>query len=225
MADSARNPIPYRWNVLPWWPSALCWSVLVALGLVMPIVQPARAKVPFVVDALAYVLVWGIPVWVTLITLWSVRRYGRIVVTQDELRVGRHRVPVGRLSRDHLYLLARDLPELRARLEPFPDLPWERLRLRARQARWPARLLGGACAAPFGLATYPLLTTDGSAVEVATRDLSGLVEALLAAVPETPAPGAGPEPRRRRVPVAPLLAVTLPILVIGGLIWYVNVTT
>ncbi|NBE99128.1 hypothetical protein FE391_36885 [Nonomuraea sp. KC401] len=211
----------YRWNVLPWWPLALCWAALAALAVVMPIVKPARGDVPFVVDALGYALVWGIPAWVALLTMWSVRHFGRIVVTRTELRVGRHRLPVGRLSRDHLYLLARDLPGLRARLEPLPDLPWPRLRLLARQARWSGKPLGGAFAAPFGVSTHPLLLAGGSAVEVATRDLAGLVGALLDVVPETPVTGPS-QPRRLGVLLPVVLVVVLPGLIVGGLVWYVG---
>jgi hypothetical protein len=176
-----QDEVIYRRDIFPKWPSRVCWAALLALAVVMPIVQPAESDVPFVVDALGYAIAWGIPLWIALLTLWSLRRYSRVTVTRSELRVGRERIPVGRLDRDYVYLLATEIPALAGRLPDLPDLPWDRLRGH-RRAR-PARLLGGAYAAPIGARSYPLMLTDGTAVAVATRDPAGLVEALLAVVP------------------------------------------
>lgn len=175
------DTVIYQRDILSRWPDRVCWAGLLALGVVMPIVQPGKDGAPFVVDSLAYVAVWGIPFWIALLTLWSLRRYGRVTVTRCELRVGRERIPVHHLDRAYVYLLATELPALAGRLPDLPDLPWDRLRA-IRDAR-PARLLGGAYAEPIGVASYPLMLKDGTAVAVATRDPAGLVEALLAVVP------------------------------------------
>jgi len=175
------DTVIYRRDILSRWPDRVCWAALLALAVVMPIVQPGEDDAPFVVDSLAYVVAWGIPFWIALLTLWSIRRYGRVTVTRSELRVGRERIPVDHLDRDYVYLLATELPGLADRLPDLPDLPWERLRMH-RDAR-PARLLGGAYAAPIGVTAYSLMLKDGTAVAVATRDPVSLVEALLAVVP------------------------------------------
>jgi len=178
-----QDEVIYQRDMLSRWPDRVCWAALLALGVVMPIVQPAEDDVPFVVDALGYVIAWGIPLWIALLTLWSLRRYGRVTVTRSELRVGRERIPVHQLDRDYVYLLATEIPALAGQVPDLPDLPWDRLRSH-RDAR-PARLLGGAYAEPIGVTSYPLMLTDGTAVAVATRDPAGLVKALLAVVPKT----------------------------------------
>lgn len=157
--------------------SRRAWHVVLLLialvGLVPPLFTERTA--PYWQDVPIYSLVWGIPLWIALLTLWSINRYGTITLTGSTLRVGRAVVPLDTIDRQWVVMLAANDPALAAQAAA--------LGVAAAPGRLPpgGKLLGGAYDTPLGSETIPLRLTDGTRVRVATRDRTAFVHELLAA--------------------------------------------
>lgn len=171
--------VEYRRRVVP---RRVCWALLAALvglGVWAQWRDPGEGghagTASFAIGALVYGLVWGIPLWIALITAWSVNLYGTIELDQEVLRVGRERVRVRDIDRDSVERLATTAPGRRART---PD---------ATSPARPTRPAGGAYALPLGVGAVSVTLRDGREVALGTRDRAGLVQALLRVVPTTAA--------------------------------------
>lgn len=162
--------VEYRRRVVP---RRVCWALLAALvglGVWAQWRDPGEGghagTASFAIGALVYGLVWGIPLWIALITAWSVNLYGTIELDQEVLRVGRERVPVRDIDRRSVLQLAAAPPGRR-------QAP-------GRRANRPT---GGAYALPLGVGSVPIPLRDGRELLVQTRDRAGLLAALLAVLP------------------------------------------
>lgn len=116
----------------------------------------------YAVSALACCVAWGIPLWIVLLTLWSVNRYARIQLTRRVLRVGRHQIPLAAIDGQVVRDAPLGTPELDALI---------------RQRSY-IRRMGGAYDTPAGMGAVLLPMTDGTAAMVDTRDRDGLLTAL-----------------------------------------------
>ncbi|MGJ9412582.1 hypothetical protein ACHAAC_07710 [Aeromicrobium sp. CF4.19] len=169
----------YRQHVVPRWVLWGLLAALVALGVWAQWRDPGErgntGAASFAAGALVYALVWGIPIWVALITVWSVNRYGSITLDGEQLRVGRERVRVEDIERDSVLRAASRPPGRRAaRADTY-----------AASGKRPA---GGSLALPTGVGAITVTLRDGREVVLQTRDRAGLLEALLSVVPATDDP-------------------------------------
>lgn len=181
MPGSGRTPpgaVLYRAKAVgprAWW---LCWGLLSAIAVVPALLQPSDEG--FLLDLLAYAGAWGIPIWVTLLTLWSVDRYAAITLTRSTLRVGRDRLPVADLDPDGVRAVPREQPSAARRLADSAgqiQVPGTRIDLVSRPGR-ELRHLGGSWGTPLGMDSVLLPLRDGSAVLVDVRDRAGLLAAI-----------------------------------------------
>ena len=124
----------------------------------------------YAVSALACCVAWGIPFWITLLTLWSVNRYGRIQITRRVLRVGRHQIPLTAIDTQ----VSRDLQLGTAELDAL-----------VRQ-RSHIRRMGGAYDTPAGMGAVLLPLVDGTAALMDCRDRQGLLTALRSVLGQPP---------------------------------------
>lgn len=122
------------------------------------------------VGALLSALIGGI----ALVTLWSMERYGRIRLTREELRVGRHAVPLPDVDPRMLLAQAAAVPELAAR---WPQAAGVDLSDAPMSARPP--VMGGAYSEPMGHRSLYLLTRDKQYRRVPTKRPDALLAALL----------------------------------------------
>lgn len=132
-------------------PSRRAWLVLLGLcaaGLLGFAVWE-RASLPMTAPIVA--VLGG----VAAITMWSTGRYGNIRLTDDELRVGRARIPLAEL---HPWGVSR---------------PGEQIQ---------GRLVGGAYASTLGTHVIGLTKQDGEKVLVQSKDPEALRAALEAAL-------------------------------------------
>ena len=116
----------------------------------------------FATNAAAYAATLGIPLWIALITLWSVNRYGRIVLTRERLRVGRHELPVAAIDAAAAWQIALE------KKGPLPPVVPGRV----------VRHMGGAWDTPMGLEPVVLALVDGTAVVVDVKDRPAFLTAL-----------------------------------------------
>ena len=138
-------------------------GILGLIAVVPPVVGGRTGSLgEFATNAAAYAATLGIPLWIALITLWSVNRYGRIVLTRERLRVGRHELPVAALDAAAAREVALD------KKGPLPPVVPGRV----------VRHMGGAWDTPMGLEPVVLALVDGSAVVVDVKDRPGFLTAL-----------------------------------------------
>lgn len=134
---------------------------------------PPPSLADFLIDAAAYGVAWGVPVWVMLVTLWSMDFYGRVTLTRSTLRVGRERLPVADLDPVGARAVDRNHPSLSARVRASAgDLHLPRMRVEG------VRYLGGSYGTPYGMDSVTLPLRDGSGVRFYTRDRGALLTAL-----------------------------------------------
>lgn len=60
----------------------MCWELLTLLFVGGLVANLEDGFGDALISALAYVVAWGIPVWVALLTLYSIDRYGKIELTR-----------------------------------------------------------------------------------------------------------------------------------------------
>jgi hypothetical protein len=130
----------------PFWIVAAAFAVFLVLDLALP-----GSDVPLLFWLVAGVAVLGIVAAGCL----SARRVWTVRVDDDELAVGRERVPLSRIDVDHLLAVDSGVDA-------------------------GAPLLGGGWSLPRGRTGLPLKLTDGRTVLVPTRDPAALRAALLA---------------------------------------------
>ncbi|WP_110182241.1 hypothetical protein [Nocardioides solisilvae] len=155
-----------------WWGT---WVAMLAVAFVPPLLDGGLDDGigDLLVGAFAYGLAWGVPVWVTLITLWSMEFYGRTRLTRTTLQVGRDRMPVADLDPAGVRGLDREQPSIGARLRSSMGdvhLPGS--------ATPEFRYLGGSYGTPIGMDAVSLPLRNGGVVRFYVRDRAALLTAV-----------------------------------------------
>ena len=165
-----------------WWDT---WAALLAAAVVPTLVyDDFDSTGDFLAQALGYGVVWGLVVWIVLITLWSMEFYGKVTLTRSDLRVGRDRVPLAELDPAGVRAVAANRP---------PSLG-RRVRSSMGDVHVPTsrpvgpdgatfRYLGGSFGTPVGTDAISLPTRDGGAVRFSVRDRGALLAALYGVLP------------------------------------------
>lgn len=172
------GPALYRVRAVSTRAWRIAWGLLLAVAVLPAVLQPSEAG--FLVDAPVYAVTWGIPLWVALLALWSINRYGDIAITPTTLAVGIHRVPLADLDPAGVREVPRRPPGVADRLTTsleqvqVPHTPLDTVSRPGRRVR----ILGGAWGTPAGMDAVELPLRDGTAVLVAVRDRAALLDAL-----------------------------------------------
>src|SRR5690606_19604621 len=145
------------------------WAALLAVAILPPVLfGDVDSLGDLLVQVFAYGLAWGVPVWVTLLTLWSMDFYGKVTVTRSELRVGRDRMPLAELDPAGGRAVDEDEPTLGRRVRSSAgDVHVPTSRPDPSGATY--RYLGGSYGTPIGMDAISLPTRDGGAVRFYVR--------------------------------------------------------
>lgn len=154
--------------------SPRAWRVLGLVLLVLVLASGLLGVGSFVDGLLVGLLLAVLLGGVAALTLWSMQRYGRVRLTDDELRVGRHAVPVADVDPQALLVQAAARPELAARWPQAAAVDPATVQVTSKPT-----VMGGAYAAPAGHRVLLLRTRDGQWRQVPTRRPDALLQALL----------------------------------------------
>jgi len=135
------------------WAWRLAWAILALVAIVPALIDPSdgdRSLPNLALNIVAYGLTWAIPVWIALLTMWSIDRYGTITLTRETLTVGRESIPVQQLAP--------------------PGVPTDGA----------VRRFGGSYRSTAGRGSIVLVLRDGSGISFDVRDPQALLRALTA---------------------------------------------
>lgn len=152
----------------------IAWTLLASIA-VLPafLVEPYPALWQRLAMIPVYALTWGLPVWIGLLTLWSVNRYADITVTDEVLRVGREVLPLDRL----------DPRQVRARLAALTGPAMRSGAVGEDLEPVRVRHMGGAFGSTLGVPSVVVGLRDRQGLRIDARDPSALLSALASVLP------------------------------------------
>ena len=157
------------------WAWRVCWGLLALIAVVGLLISLERGLKFALTSALVCAAVWGIPVWVAMLTLFSIDRYGKIRLTREALRVGRATVATAQIDLEDLLLQAReDQAAARrwAHVLSGANLPATRI-------VGQAPMLGGSYGSTFGSAVLTIRLTDVGWRQIDVKRWGELLDGLL----------------------------------------------
>jgi len=181
-----KDTVVYRGRAVAGWLWWGTWAALLAMALVPPVLEDDFVSIgDFLIQVFAYGVAWGVPIWVMLLTLWSMEFYGRLTLTRSTLRVGRDRMPLSELDPVGARAVDREQPAMGARLRTSAGDVHVPRSARARPHGATFRYLGGSYGTPWGMDAVSLPTRDGGAVRFYVRNRGAFLAALDGVLPSS----------------------------------------